>query len=698
MLLLTCAINAQEQPVAVVEQPTLRVTFTLVQVDAVVTDAAGRRVTDLKAGDFELRQDGVPQKITHFTYFPDDRPPVIAAVKTKGGIGMPIGTVPLDAMAVKRTVALVVDDRGLSFESIVRVRDSLRKYVESYMQPGDLVAILRTGGGVSVLEQFTSDKKVLLAGIDLLKWRFGGRVGLMAINPLSGAAAKPEGPELLDYDPAMQALGALGTLDQVIRGMRKLPGRKSVVFLSDSMRMDARINGQLDHLTDMANRAAVSLYGVDPAGLKVKGLSNNVEEQEEPDRQGPSIGGGIFGGMGATDAQSQDGLDYLARRTGGLFFTGRNDIPQLIRQAVDDQMGYYLIGYSPQEGTFEKNPGKAKYHKIGLRVKRPGAKVRWKSGFNGITDGDADSQGPAIAQTREQQLLEALASPFAAKDVGLRLTCFYNDFGAQGAYVRSMLHFQGRDLTFRQQMDLTWHASVDIVATTYRGIKEPIQQRQRREEIKLPDDVYRKALKEGFLYSWDFPIKEPGTFMMRAVVRDAETAKLGSASQAVTVPDTRKGQLAISGIVIKLASNEQAGMKAADPAGGAGKAEAWTEGGPAIRRYLQAQSILYSFVVVNAKRTGPAKKSDLMKELLVYKDGKLLFRGEPTPINETGKLDERRVVGSGMLKLGTASAPGEYILQIVVTDKHAPKKKSQVSQWIDFEVVKQGQLKAQVER
>ena len=214
---------AQDQPTVPVEQPMLRVTFTLVQVDAVVTDSAGRRVVDLKPADFEVRQDGVLQKVTHFSYFPDDRAPQIQPAKTKGALDSPVGTMPLMAAAVKRTVSIVVDDRGLSFESIVRVREALRKYVEQTMQPGDLVSIIRTGGGVALLEQFTNDKKVLLAAIDLLKWRFGGRAGLLAINPIGEAGSKADGPELLDYDQGMQALGTLSTLDHVISGMRKLP-------------------------------------------------------------------------------------------------------------------------------------------------------------------------------------------------------------------------------------------------------------------------------------------------------------------------------------------------------------------------------------------------------------------------------------------------------------------------------------------
>jgi hypothetical protein len=50
--------------------PVIRVTVDLVQVDAVVTDSQGRHVTGLKPEDFQILEDGKPQKITHFSYVP----------------------------------------------------------------------------------------------------------------------------------------------------------------------------------------------------------------------------------------------------------------------------------------------------------------------------------------------------------------------------------------------------------------------------------------------------------------------------------------------------------------------------------------------------------------------------------------------------------------------------------------------------
>src|ERR1019366_4466462 len=57
---------------------------------------------------------------------------------------------PVTAGQVRRTVALVVDDLALRFEDLVSVREALRQYVERQMQPGDLVGLKRTGGGVAL--------------------------------------------------------------------------------------------------------------------------------------------------------------------------------------------------------------------------------------------------------------------------------------------------------------------------------------------------------------------------------------------------------------------------------------------------------------------------------------------------------------------------------------------------------------------
>ncbi len=172
----------------------IRINVNLVQVDATVVDGKGQPVTDLKKEDFVLLQDGKPQALTNFS-FVNTKEGVVrntsaqAAPKPAPAVK---GAVPPPPMAskpkqIRRTIALVVDDLGLSFDSMARVRQSLKKYVDQEMQPNDLVAIIRTAAGMGSLQQFTSDKRMLYAAIDHVKFNSFGRVGVSSFAPLEPA-------------------------------------------------------------------------------------------------------------------------------------------------------------------------------------------------------------------------------------------------------------------------------------------------------------------------------------------------------------------------------------------------------------------------------------------------------------------------------------------------------------------------------
>ncbi len=685
----------QSQPAA----PPLRITVTLVQVDAVVTDSSGRHVPGLTRDDFQILQDGQPRPLTWFAYVPEPPP----AAKPSVPVPVPLGPSPIAPGQVQRTVALVVDDVALSFENLVRTRDALRKFIEKDMQPGDLVALVRTGGGVAILEQFTTDKRILLEAVSLLRWKFYGRIGSGVINPVESGAGGGDGdrqdapqaaPEALDYDFSMTALGALRTLEEAIQGMKRFPGRKSIVFLSDSLRVTPELSGALDHLTDLANRSAVSLYTVDPGGLRTGARMPaddiQVYSGGETERRFPSLGGADPADNDPPAGSGwQSGLSYLAARTGGLFYGNANDIPGAIRAAASDQLGYYLLGYSPGEGTFERNPRNARFHKVTVKVNRPGLKVRWKSGFEGVSDEALRVETASTNQPRERQLAEALLSPFAATGLKVRLTSLFMDTKAGGPVVHSLLHIDAKDMTLKPTPDGAWNGTVDMVAVAYRGLHQNIVQVQRVVPIHLSDAAYRRAMKEGFLLHMNAPVKEPGSFLIRAVVRDWDSRRIGSASQVITVPDVRKKQFAMSGVTVRLAPKEvlETLDKAQIANTQAGAVEEWSEGGPATRRFRPGQIVAYGFTILNPKLDKASKQPRVTAQTHLFRDGKLVFTGGEFHQVVPQEGDPTRFVSGCLLRFGASLVPGEYLLQVTVTDGLAPKKKGRVSEWMDFEVV-----------
>jgi len=647
---LTIALAAQDAP-------PIRVTVNLVQIDAVVTDAKGRRVTGLTKDDFEIKQNGKDRPITAFSYVPEQT------------ADAPLVSGPVSPRDVKRTVAIVVDDLALSFSSTLYYAGLNKKYATTAMRHGDLVSLIRTGGGIAVLEQFTADPRHLLAAADLLKWRYAGRTGIKPIDPEEEIVAAKDGPQVLDHDMGLHELGATATLENVLAGMKKLPGRKSIVFISDALNMQFNTAAAFERIVDKANRAAVSIYSIDPRGLQTK-LPASAEERED------SLFASLGDALGVAAYSENEGLRYLASRTGGLLFAD-NDIPGAIERAAKDQLGYFLLGFSPDGDTFE-NTVKPKFHKITVRVKRPGLRVRWKSGFLGALDDQPVDLSETHEKSREQELLEALASPFRSDALRVRLTSAFVHSAQNGQGVASQIHFDAKQLSFHRGLDGFWTAKVDIITSAYRGPKHPLRQRERIENIRLPDDVYQRSLREGFLFRLYDPIPEPGFFLLRAVVRDAASRKIGSASQVVEVPDARKKKLAMSGIGLKLLPPGFGGVPA-EPGFGL-DIEPWAEGNPAVRRFKPGQDIVYAFSVINPR---PA----MTTRLKIYRNGQLIFTGGQLQLIDGAIIDPAHHAGGGVLRLGAKFAPGEYLAQVTLFDPKAKKRAPRPSQWIDFEVV-----------
>src|SRR5688572_9590209 len=141
-VLLCITLSAQamaQQPVATPDDDIVRITTNLVQFDFIVTDKRGNQISDLTAEDIEVFQDGKPQTISNLSYISTEPEPSTDSGNNKTSVP-PVGA---KRNNVRRIIALVVDDLGMSFETVVPTRNALRKFAEEQMRPGDLVALAR---------------------------------------------------------------------------------------------------------------------------------------------------------------------------------------------------------------------------------------------------------------------------------------------------------------------------------------------------------------------------------------------------------------------------------------------------------------------------------------------------------------------------------------------------------------------------
>ena len=230
-----------------------------------MTDENGRHVTNLEAADFDVLQDNRPQTISAFQYVPAGAAPRLHGSSAPAAAAVTLPSAPPTRDTVRRTMAIVVDDLNLSFESIARVRAALRRFIDEQVRPGDLVAILRTAAGMGALQQFTTYRRALHAAADRVRWTMMGRISSFGASDLD-ERLEPQEKEIF-------AAGTLGAIHYVMRGIEQLPGRKAILLLSDGFRLtDAdmkygRILDMMRTVADAASRSGVVIYGVDLRGL-----------------------------------------------------------------------------------------------------------------------------------------------------------------------------------------------------------------------------------------------------------------------------------------------------------------------------------------------------------------------------------------------------------------------------------------------
>jgi hypothetical protein len=497
-----------------------------------------------------------------------------------------------------------------------------------------------------------------------------------------------------NFRESVFATGTLGAVNYIVRGMRELPGRKSVMLLSDGFQIfsrnpggasdSSRVLDALRRLVDLANRSSVVIYTMDARGLQalgltaedsVGGMTASKVEQQLTDRRNKFF-------------DTQEGLVYLARETGGIPIYNNNDLSQGIEKMLDDQ-SYYLIGYQPDTETFD--PNKRRFNKLVVKVNRKDARVRYRSGFFGISDEQIETQSNT-QQTPRQQILSALTSPFAAGGISLRLNTLFGNDARQGSFVRSLLHVNAKDLKFTEEAGGMYKAVFDVVAISFGDNGTIVDQIAKTYTVRAKGDTYRKIINEGFVYHFAFPVKKAGAYQYRVAIRDSETQKVGSANQFIEVPNLKKERLTISGIILENLTTEQwrkltAGSPAPTAPANTNEREEGTDPmtDTSLRRFKRGTILRYGFELYNAK-LDPARKPKLTSQMKIFRDGKPIFEGKIMPLEASGQTDLQRLKSAGAFNLSDDMQAGEYILQIIVTDELAKKKRQIAAQFVQFEV------------
>src|SRR5215213_5112417 len=132
----------------------VKVKSNLVNIDVIVKDKKGKYISDLKAEDFTITENGQPQKVEFFD----------APLARKSG--EPGADSPAPATAPRNYVSLVLDYQTTDITNLKQVRDGAIKYVREQVTDTDVVAVLSVTNGLRMLQMFTQDKAKLIAALE----------------------------------------------------------------------------------------------------------------------------------------------------------------------------------------------------------------------------------------------------------------------------------------------------------------------------------------------------------------------------------------------------------------------------------------------------------------------------------------------------------------------------------------------------
>lgn len=540
------------------QQPplTFRAEVNYVEVDARVLDAQGKFVPDLAAGDFQLFEDGKPQKVTVFSLvnLPVERAerPLFAKRPIEPDVQTNVAT------RDGRVYLLVLDDLHVNALRSQLVKRAAKQFVERYIGANDMAAVVTTGGRTETAQDFTTNQRLLVSAID----KFMGRKLRSSVMNRIEEEARTRGvrqenerindPD--DFERGYQARNTLTTLKNLAEYLENVRGRrKAIVFFSEGIDYDINdVFNNRDATTVMdatrdtiaaATRANVSIYGIDARGLTTMG-DDTIEIGSFPDD--PNLG------LGPSALQNelrlgQDSLRVLSDETGGFAVVNTNDVNAAFQRVVDDNSSYYVLGYYPLN---DRRDGR--FRKIEVKVNRPGLTVNARRGYVAPRGraSDAKLAGPKDATP---ELREALTSPVALTALPLAATAaVFKGPAPNGSVVVSLL-IGGRDLPLVEKNGaFTNELEVALTATSIDG-KVTGGDRNTLQLTLKPDSVPRLRM-GGFRLVTSLDLA-PGRYQLRVAAREAIARRAGSVLYDLEVPDFSKSPLSMSSIALTSGSS-----------------------------------------------------------------------------------------------------------------------------------------------
>lgn len=666
---LTTALSAQDY----------RVEVRLVEVEVRVTDRQGRPLSDLSRSDFSLEEDGMAHDVATAQYLP-----VVSS--TQGRWERPDGT-PAEPVAdgpVTPTWIYVASE--VAPTDLRRAEDAIRAFLLTGLQPGFKVSL----GGRS----FTDDRARLLATLNqLARAPLGsdGRPGLVdqarhlgddaaeeraaaatfsrqrdGLAPMPGFITRTESGEgdgslarpFLSVGRADRQLPVYGdvTLNHyydLVEQLAVLPGKKAIVLMRPGLRLEHDNQGLFQDLASFAVRRRVSFYTVDSRGLEapppvderiIPAAIDRRRRPGEPDLIGQS----------EMRASAREGLNNLARETGGRSLIGTNRLADIFDKVAEDASGYYVVSYYPID---LRQSGR--YRAVKVRVARPGVKVQQ------TTRGYYEARPQSLFTKDDRGLALRRAMQMSKAPVDLPMAASVSYFASDDGFPVLVL---SAGVPASALEPLREKGGYQLASTAIVRVVDAAHTRlpmyfERRLEAALDTAGLSRARSDrtAFVAMTDLLPLLPGDYEWRIVFRDDRSGRMGGADGRVSLKDFRAPSTASTLLLTREVSRRPDGAVA-------GSSDRQPLDAGAVR-FVPQPSMVFSkgetvhllYTVYNATPEDlDAVKQGMQLALLRNGQavGDVRAAGEPVVDAKRGQIQFTGAIGTASLEPGTYTVVG----------------------------------------
>jgi VWFA-related protein len=630
-----------------------------VVVDVTVVDRKGRPVTTLTQSDFEVLEDGIPQTI--LTFERQAPSPKITKEEAAASVGLGPTRTTVARMQGASFTAIAFD--RLSPEGRMLAYRAAKRFVQNKQadEQAASTATTQLAHERTMAEKLTVTPETPFVASAEDQGRFAGQEpGTDPLARITDPMERAVAQMILRMENSyrdmlyeMQGHAAVDSLLALIDSMSRVPGRKAVIYFCEGLTIPSSVEPRFRSIIHTANRSNVTVYTVDAAGLRVQSnqaltsmaitqygaqgvgdvphgdhFLQELEDNERTLKQDPAVSLGI-----------------LAEQTGGILINNTNDLESGISRINDDRRNYYLLSYSSTNPTLD-----GKFHRIAVKVNKPGMYVRNRTGYIASPMSNA---GPV--NDFEAPALNALNQPVPPTNFEVQLVpAHVPEPGHPGRAVISV-SIPGRGLGLignREQDSYAGGAVVVLRIQDDQGVAIQKLSQQYRLRGKFTDVESMRAKQLTFTRYPDLP---PGVYRVDAAVYDNVGERATVATAPLTIHPASSpeiGNLLIIDHAEKIESDEQADQAKGNP---------MLVGGLLLKPVLQP-------VIRRSER-----------EEITFAVGVSLEPNQLAPLATLGLVAEGQVIATKALgALGMADAGGRLVAVGRMPLAHVPAGKYQL--------------------